>query len=222
MIAIKRYWTSGIGIFCVVFGLLACASRPVAVAPQLYDLGPVPGSVPAPGGSAVAGSAPPAALYLAEVQAPSALDSAALVYRLLYEAAPSPRAYAHSRWSMPVPELVQQRLRSHWSGQRAVLAPLQGVQALPGTPTLRLELEDFSQHFPQAQQAQAVVQLRATLSVWDGGVERLVAQRSFAHTQPCASADAVGAVRALSLGLDALAPTIEAWVQAHTLVLKAQ
>ncbi|MGQ0708835.1 MAG: ABC-type transport auxiliary lipoprotein family protein [Rhodoferax sp.] len=213
------YSTRASAIFCLVFGLLGCATRPAPDAVQRYDLGPL---APAqPSAVAAAGAAPGAraarpALYLAEVAAPSALDSPALAYRLLYAQPQQPRAYALARWSMPVPELVQQRLRAHWGAQRAVLQPLQGVQAMEDAPWLRLEVEDFSQHFAQPTQAQAVVQLRATLSVWQGGVERLLAQRSFARNQPSTRADAVGAVQSLAQALDALAPQIDAWVQEHT------
>lgn len=215
MVATSSYLTRASALFCLAFGLLGCATRPTQDAVQRYDLGPATSAVAVAGAASGAPATRPA-LYLAEVSAPSALDSPALVYRLLYEQAQPPRAYALARWSMPVPELVQQRLRAHWGAQRAVLQPLQGVQAAEGTPTLRLEVEDFSQHFAQPIQAQAVVRLRATLSVWQGGVERLLAQRSFAQSQPCLRPDAAGAVQALARALDALAPQIDAWMQENT------
>jgi cholesterol transport system auxiliary component len=135
-----------------------------------------------------------------------------MLYRLDYSNNQQSRAYAQARWSMPVPELLEQRLRQRLSAKHAVLNPADGVQSRQQGVILRVELEDFSQAFSAADQASAQVRVRATLSAWRGGVEHLLAQRSFQAVQPCASADAPGGVRALATATDQVLADLERWL----------
>lgn len=201
------YVRAGI-VFCLISALLAgCAGPRSAPAPERFDLGPA-----TPTAAATAPTAVP--VWLAGVQAPSSLDGTHMLYRLDYSNAQQSRAYAQARWSMPVPELLEQRLRQRLSAKHAVLNPADGVQSRTQGVILRVELEDFSQAFSAADQASAQVRVRATLSTWRGGVEQLLAQRSFHAAQPCASADAPGGVRALSTATDQVLAELERWLDA--------
>ena len=181
--------------------LSACAVPQAPATKRVYDFGPT--AAAAPGASAFAGP-----LALAEIEAPLALDSTALHYRLAYANAQELRPYALARWSMPPAQLVQQRVRARLSTLGPVLVPGEGTPA----HTLRIELEEFSQQFHAPGSSQGVVQLRATLLKGTA----LVAQRSFSATAPAASADAAGGVSALAAATQDAASQLSAWV-AHSL-----
>ncbi len=151
---------------------------------------------------------------LAGVHAPSSLDGTHMLYRLEYSSAVQTRAYAQARWTMPVPELLEQRLRQRLATKRAVLNPADGVQSRQQAVILRVELEDFSQVFPAPDKALGQVRMRATLSAWRGGVEQLLDQRSFFAQQPCTTADAAGGVLALSGATDQVLSELERWLDA--------
>ena len=183
--------------------LSACAVPQAPATKRVYDFGPTTAAAAAPGASAFAGP-----LALAEIEAPLALDSTALHYRLAYANAQELRPYALARWSMPPAQLVQQRVRARLSTLGPVLVPGEGVPA----HTLRIELEEFSQQFDAPGSSQGLVQLRATLLKGTA----LVAQRSFSATAPAASADAAGGVSALAAATEDAASQLSAWV-AHSL-----
>lgn len=207
--AIDAYTTRFLAVFVLaLLGLTGCAGPKDATAPERYDLGATePAVAPTPSAMVV---------WLAPVQAPSSLDGTHMLYRLEYSNALQTRAYAQARWSMPVPELFEQRLRQRLSGRHAVLNPADGVQGRSKAVVLRVELEDFSQSFSAVDQARVRVRLRATLSTWHGGVERLLEQQSFEAQQACASADAPGGVRALRSASDAVLEALERWLDATT------
>ena len=192
-------------VFCIALAVLAgCAGPKGAAVPERFDLGPT---------VAVAESAATGVpVWLAGVHAPSSLDGTPMLYRLDYSNAQQSRAYAQARWSMPIPELLAQRLRQRLSRTHVVLNPADGVQSRSNGLILRVELEDFSQAFSAADQASAQVRVRATLSTWRGGVEHLLGQRSFQATQPCTSADAPGGVRALAVATDQVLAELERWL----------
>lgn len=193
-------------IFLLVSWLLSgCAAPKVAVQPERYDLGataPVRG-VPSPPGAPV---------WLAGVQAPSSLDGTHMLYRLAFSDPLQSRAYAQARWSMPVPELIEQRLRQRLSAHHAVLNPADGVQGRG--LVLRVDLEDFGQTFTATDRASVRVRLRATVSTWRGGAEQLLEQQTFESQQPCPTADAAGGVRALATASDAALEALEGWLDA--------
>ena len=196
--------------------LAACSS----VAPDkpthaiAYDFGP---SAP----DADPGAAPmkQPTLVLAELEASSALESSALLYRLAYADANQLRPYARARWSAPPSQLVRQRLRDLLGRDRAVLDPEESATlarsagALPRV--LHVDLEQFAQVFDSPTQSFGVVRLRATLTDNTPGGERLVAQRVFARREPAPSADASGGVKAIAAATDAIAQDIAAWLAAQ-------
>ena len=191
-------------LFLLACLLPGCSSLPSApVRPAVYDFGP--------GALTTSATTRPALppIVLQEVQAPPALDSAAILYRLAYSDAQQLQPYAQARWSMPPAQLVRQRLLESLSRKRAVLDP--GESAVP--LTLRVELQEFSQLFDTAQTSSGLVRLRATLIEAKGGADRLVAQQVFVVQRPAASPDAAGGVRALMTASEAAVEEIGAWVQ---------
>jgi cholesterol transport system auxiliary component len=203
------YAASGKAIFCLLFSTLtACGALQPPARPLVYDFGP--GALTAP--TAARASTLPA-LLLADVDAPPALDTTAVLYRLAYTEAQQLRPYAQARWSMPASQLVRQRLREHLSQHRVVLGPTQTGAAQGSVLVLRVELEEFSQLFDSASQSSGLLRLRATLGQTGVGGERVLAQRSFVAQRPSASADAPGGVRALTQAVDAVVGELTEWVE---------
>ena len=207
--AVYAYSARARALFVIGFALLAgCAGPKGAAVPERFDLG----------GAAVGATSEAAKtavpVGLAGVHAPSSLDGTHMLYRLEYSSAVQTRAYAQARWTMPVPELLEQRLRQRLATKRAVLNPADGVQSRQQAVILRVELEDFSQVFPAPDKALGQVRMRATLSAWRGGVEQLLDQRSFFAQQPCTTADAAGGVLALSGATDQVLSELERWLDA--------
>ena len=218
-IAARAYSTGASALF-VVFCLAmpGCGlTRPTA-SPAVYDFGPGRPS------GALAPAATSAPLILDQVQASSALDSNALLYRLAYVDAQQLRPYARARWSMPPPQLVRQRLREQLGQDRALLEPgavfspakRVALDAATGvTPaTLRLELEEFSQLFESPARSVGLLRLRATLTQASPTGDALLAQRSIVLERAAPSADAAGGVQALRLATDAAAQELAQWLQA--------
>lgn len=185
----------------MVCGLLgACTIGPQAVpAPASYDLGP-PRAHPQ--------EAPVirAALALPAVTPPAWLDNQGIVYRLNYQDAARPQAYANSRWSATPAQLLTQRVRSRFAA--ASTGVVTGEDGTRAEYVLRIELEDFSQSFDAVKQSRVAARARATLV--NLGNRTLLAQRTFAVEREAAP-DAAGAVKALGEAGDALIEELLAW-----------
>jgi cholesterol transport system auxiliary component len=179
----------------------ACASK--APAPAVYDFGPLP-----PAQAAVQTAAMPTALVVADVSGPASLDSNRMVYRLLYADAQQARPYAHNNWSATPLQLMSQRLKGRIA--QAGVKVVATTDAAVGLPLLRLEADDFSQHFDSAAHSTGQVSLRASLF----RNHKLVDQRTFTRSTEAPSADAAGGVRALAASTDAVAADIVAWLTA--------
>jgi cholesterol transport system auxiliary component len=198
--------------FFALLALLAmagCALPDKPARPILYDFGP--------GTTAPATSANSRApLMLADIESSGALDTSALLYRLVYADAHQLRPYAHARWSAPPPQLVRQRLREQLAkegpvldlGESAALARTGGVMPR----ILRIELEEFSHYFETPVQSWGLVRLRATLLDNTPAGERLVSQRSVVTRSPAPTPDASGGARALAAATDGAAEEISQWV----------
>lgn len=151
-----------------------------------YDLGPPP--------AAGAAATPGAPLALAPIEASPALDSQAMVYRLLYAGAgQQPRPYAQARWSMPPPQLLALRLRQRLAATRPVLDAGSALAALQ----LRVELDDFAHEFSSPQSSEGVVRLRVTAIAAGARAQPLLGQRSFSVRRPAPTPDAAGGAQAL-------------------------
>jgi cholesterol transport system auxiliary component len=189
-------------------GLTACAQLQPQPRAVVYDFGP--GAIAEVPGNRMA---PLPTLVLADVETTAALDSTAVLYRLGYSDAQQLRPYAQARWSMAPAQLVRQRLREQLGQRRAVLQAAQGLAASRPSMTLYLELDEFSHWFETAERSSGLVRMRATLAQPEGGIERLLAQRSFVVQRPASTADAAGGVRALTAATDALILEMEQWLQ---------
>jgi cholesterol transport system auxiliary component len=146
-------------------------------------------------------------ILLAEIQVPSSLEGTSMLYRLQYDNSQELRPYAQSRWSMPPAQLLKQRIKTQINQQGGtVLATSDGVKNLP---ILRLELEEFAQHFTSPNQSQVQQRWRASLI----NQNQLLAQRIFQAQAKCDSADAKGGARAMPLATDMAITELIAWLQ---------
>jgi cholesterol transport system auxiliary component len=178
----------------------SCAlERPTSAVPTLYDFGPPPSH-------ARSNPAIPATLLVTRVRAPSWLDESGIVYRLLYEDASNPRIYSMSRWSAPPAALISDRIYGRFAAaSHGAVAPGFSAQS---DYTIRLQLEDFSQHFTAADQSTVVLKVRASLL--SSSDRRLIAQREFEFGGP-ADPNAAGAVNALTSAVDAFTSELVRW-----------
>lgn len=146
-------------------------------------------------------------LVVAAVSAPAWMDNTGIYYRLAYQDATRPQAYAQSRWVMPPAALLGQRLRASIAraNKAAVFTPADGVRT---DYTLRLELEEFSQVFDAADKSRAVVRLRASL-IRNRGV---VAQQGFSMERAAAMPNAEGGVQALIAASDQAGNRLIDWL----------
>ncbi|MBR7748429.1 ABC-type transport auxiliary lipoprotein family protein [Undibacterium baiyunense] len=152
-------------------------------------------------------NSPKLAILLAEIQVPNSLEGTSMLYRLLYENKQELRPYAQSRWSMPPAQLLKQRIKTHINQQGgAVLTTSDGVKNLP---ILRIELEEFSQHFSSPQQSQVQLRWRASLIKQN----QLIAQKIFQAQTTCDSADAKGGAKAMPQASDRTITELIAWLQ---------
>jgi ABC-type uncharacterized transport system auxiliary subunit len=171
--------------------LTACTVGPKAQPPVgTYDFG-----VPAAGAPQVALKG----IGQIEVGAPRWLDGVNLYYRLAYADIAQPRAYVQTRWVMPPANLVEARLK-----ERAVAG---GAVVGGEGPSLRIELDEFSQVFVSASSSKAVLRARATLVGVKGGLK----QKAFAIEEPAPSADGPGGAAALKRASEGLVDAVLAW-----------
>ena len=149
-------------------------------------------------------------LVVAEVTAPAWMDNSGIYYRLAYQDATRPRAYALSHWVMSPAALLGQRLRASIAraSKGGVFTPADGVRA---GYTLRLELEEFSQVFDAADRSRALLRLRASLM----RQRDLVAQQGFNLEHAAATPNAEGGVRALIAASDAAGEKLVDWLAAN-------
>lgn len=146
-------------------------------------------------------------INLAEIQVPVSLEGSAMLYRLLYDNPQELRSYANSRWSMPPAQLIKQKIIARINQEGgAVSASTDGVA---GLPLLKIDLEEFSQHFSTPGSSQ--VQLRWRASIINN--KRLLAQKVFSAQLGSSSADAAGGARAMPLASDQAITELIVWLQ---------
>lgn len=199
---------SRLGVAALLGLLAACSALPERpVSPAVYDFGPNTPSAATPR-SVPADTASPLPLGLAELQASSALDGTAMLYRLAYADPTQLRRYALARWSMPPAQLLRQRLRAGLASRFSVVLPEQAQVERQ----LRIEVEEFSQVFDAPERSSALLRVNATLVLVRDDGERLLGQRSFTVTQAGAGADAPSGVRAMAEASDSLVRQLEQWL----------
>ena len=192
----------------------ACSSLPDRpTRPVTYDFGPGPLTAPV-----TDRMAPLPTLALADVEPTGVLDgSTAVLYRLAYADAQTLLPYAQARWSMPVAQLVRQRLRDYLGQRRAVISADESAAlvrtngALP--LVLRVDLDEFSHLFDSPTSSAGLVRLRVTLVENTPTGDKLLGQRQVIVQRPATSNDAAGGVRALAQATDAAAQEIAQWVE---------
>lgn len=198
--------------------LTGCALSSPAAHPSLYDFGPGPLSPADPAPPPLPEATARRLLIVAEIDASPALESNALLYRLAYADAQQLKPYALARWSMTPAQLVRQRLRDQLGRSRTLLNPGDNTGlSSAGVPTLRLELEEFSQWFERPASSVGLLRLRATVAYTSPTGAPLITQRHITLQRPAASADATGGVRALTAATDAAILEIDAWLRALAL-----
>lgn len=177
-----------------------CALNNAPSPDTFYDFGPRPEK---------AGPHIEPLLLVEPVVGPAWLESNAIVYRLAYSDDSQRRLYAQSHWIGPATDLFTARLAGQLaaSAEKGIVRAGQGIAA---DYSLRVELVEFAQVFDSAQTSRGVAELRASLI--DRDRRTLVAQRSFVVSEPARTADAPGAVQALSAAADAAIVEIVAWV----------
>jgi cholesterol transport system auxiliary component len=165
-----------------------------------YDFGPMPPrNAPGLGHS----------LLVYDVNAPAWLDSPFIYYRLAYQDAARPQAYADSRWISSPAELIGGRVRGRLAASEkgGIVHPADGTRA---SYALRVELDEFTQVFDAPGKSRAVVRLRASVL----GKNALLAQKSFSVERAAATPDAEGGVRALIAASDEALDQLVAWTVA--------
>ena len=188
--------------------LSSCALLDKPSRPLVYDFGPGM-LVGAQGGS----SAALPMVALPAVEAATAIEGTAVLYRLLYADAQQLLPYAQARWSMAPAQLVAQRLRETLGQRRTVFNPGDGTfSAATPTLVLRVELEEFSQLFESPERSVGLVRMRATVVQALAAGDKLLGQRSFVVQRLAPSADAPGGVRALTAATNAAVEEIEQWL----------
>lgn len=199
-------WQAVVCVALAGIALTGCASRRTSSI-AVYDFGP--GALVSTPQTRMA---PLSTLALPAVQTTRALDTTALYYRLYYKDAQQPIPYAQARWSMPVGELIDQKLRNQLGQRRSLINPDDNLQLGKEVRILHLQLEEFSQVFEAPEKSTGLLKIRATLSEPQGKGARLLAQRSFMVQHPSPTPDAAGGVRALSAAVETLGVELEEWL----------
>lgn len=148
-------------------------------------------------------------LLIADATAPSWLDNHAIHYRLLYHNPTQSYTYASSRWIAAPAALLTQQIRN-----RIVASTNEQVIKDNSTAkadyALHIELEEFTQLFDAADASHIVIGLRASLV--ERNTRKLLAQKDLSITGKTPTADAAGAVFALSSASNQLINELIDWL----------
>lgn len=193
----------------LTLALSGCALQNPAPRVAVYDFGPGPlnSTAPTPG-------KPLPTLLLEILEAPAALDSTAVLYRLAYADSQQLRPYALARWTMTPSQLLRQHFRQQLGQQRALLNPGDSTGPNAAKPLLlQIELEEFSQLFESADKSTGLLRLRATLTRPGTKGGQWLAQRSLTVQHKASTADAAGGVQALAAATEAAAQELDQWLR---------
>lgn len=202
-----------LGVAGLSISLTACQTATPKT--TIYDFGLSPYAA-TPSTSTSTPASVKAPIVLVPLTARGVVDGTGVLYRLGYADAHQLLPYTQSRWTMPIPQLLHQRLQQYVGQSRAVLQPKQGVNMAVGTLRLHGEVEEFSHWFDAPQSSKAVVRIVITLGrVQNGGKEEFVAQRRFTAERPAPSPDATGGVMALTQASDTVIAEIAQWAGSY-------
>ncbi|SEF98851.1 ABC-type transport auxiliary lipoprotein family protein [Nitrosomonas ureae] len=148
-------------------------------------------------------------LLIADAATLTWLDNTAIHYRLIYHNPSQSYAYANSRWIATPATLLTQQIRN-----RIVTSTPEQVIRDSGIVKpdyiLQIELNEFIQLFDAADSSHAVVSIRVSLIEYNS--RKLFAQKDFSATESTPSADAAGAVFALSSASNKLINELVNWL----------
>ena len=196
-------------VLFLILALSGCALKDPAPRVAVYDFGPGPLNSTAP----TPGKGLPT-LLLEILEAPAALDSTAVLYRLAYADSQQLRPYALARWTMTPSQLLRQHFRQQLGQQRALLNPGDSTGPNATKPLLlQIELEEFSQMFESADKSTGLLRLRATLTRPGTKGGQWLAQRSLTVQHKASTADAAGGVQALAAATEAAAQELDQWLR---------
>jgi cholesterol transport system auxiliary component len=157
-------------------------------------------------------------LQVQDIMAPTWLNNHSIYYRLAYQDAAKPQAYANSRWIASPAALLGLRLRQSIAAatEGGMSTSLDGAKA---DYTLRLELEEFCQVFDSSNTSHVVVRLRATLV--GQALRNLAAQKIFMMERSSPSPNADGAAKSLAAASDELIVSLINWMAEQKLAEKS-
>lgn len=153
---------------------------------------------------------------IADIRVPASLDGNAMLYRLNYDNPQELKPYALSRWSAAPAQLLTLRLKQ--AINQAGGAAISATDGIKDVPQLRIELDEFAQHFSTVQRSQARIQLRVGLI----HKNNLLAQKSFVSSVDVTTPDAKGGAAAMSRASDQIIEQILQWAQQEQQSAKMQ
>lgn len=186
-------------LMIATLAMLAACAVVQGEAPTLFDLGPHRDTRT---DATLQGKA----VSVADIRVPAWLDSELMYFRLNYAQRQQPRPYATTRWTMTPGQLLSQRVNQRIAAAGGIA--LSAADGASHAPTLRIALDDFSQHFTAPGASVGRVSLRATL--FDG--RKVIGQRTFNQEVAAPSADAAGGAQALAAATDAVLSDLIAWL----------
>ncbi len=209
--ALRRFPFAVFLPLALVLNLLAC-STPAPM--RSFDFGPNPPV------DTTHQPPPVARIKLApssvQVQVSPALETKAMLYRLLYENPQILHQYTESQWALRPAQLITEQFSAlvsvHLSEQMsAPTAPTSAKKDKPEEAPLQLQfkLQEFAQHFSDAQHSQVQIDIEVSL-LRQGEV---IARRHFQQIQSCASPNAEGGAHAMFLALKAMNANVILWIK---------
>ncbi len=200
-----KTWSALIAIFTL---LTACAT---SAPTQSFDYGSAPFTIGLPKLQLTGMK-----WVVAEIRVPASLDGNAMLYRLNYENPQELKPYAQSRWSVSPAQLLSIRLKQ--AINQAGGAALSAADGIKDTAQLRIELEEFAQHFSAPQHSQARLHLRVGLI----HKNTLIAQRAFTADVDAGTPDAKGGAAAMVRASDQIIQQMLQWAQQEQQSAKMQ
>lgn len=148
-------------------------------------------------------------ILIAEAKSPVWLNSNAIQYRLAYREPTQSYQYANSRWAAAPATLLTHHIRNSiaTATNNRILSASDNVRA---DFILHLELEEFSQIFDAIDKSHVIIRLRVSLI--NRSSRLLKAQHSFNIKLAAPTANAAGAVQALTESSDKLTGDLIAWL----------
>lgn len=148
-------------------------------------------------------------LLIAEAKSPVWLNSNAIQYRLAYREPTQLYSYANSRWAAAPATLLTHHIRNSiaTATNNRILSTSDNVRA---DFILHLELEEFSQIFDAIDKSHVIIRLRVSLI--NRSSRLLKAQHSFNIKLAAPTANAAGAVQALTESSDKLTGDLITWL----------